>query len=62
MKGLDELHRFEVQDVINRWHPDQGYKAAEYFKDCEKHRGKEAAEKLRNDCRIAWGKASKGAV
>jgi hypothetical protein len=50
-----DLHRHEVASVIRRYYP-RGEEAAEYFKLVEKKRGKEAADKLRADCRIAWKK------
>lgn len=50
-----DLHRCEVQSVIRRYFPD-GSKAAAYFAEVEKVRGKESADKLRADCRIAWAK------
>jgi hypothetical protein len=50
-----DLHRHEVASVIRRFYP-RGEEAAEYFKLVEKKRGKEAADRLRADCRIAWKK------
>lgn len=48
-----DLHRCEVQSVIRRYFPD-GAKAAAYFELVEESRGKESADKLRDDCRTAW--------
>jgi hypothetical protein len=48
-----DLHRHEVSSVIRRYYP-RGEEAKEYFALVEKRRGKEAADKLRADCRIAW--------
>ena len=48
-----DLHRCEVATVIRWFYPDGG-KAKEYFDLVEKKRGKEAADVLRADCRIAW--------
>lgn len=49
----DDRHRCEVKSVINRCYPD-GKRAAEYFSLVEKKRGKGPADKLRDDCRVAW--------
>lgn len=49
----DDRHRCEVKSVIRRCFPD-GNSAAEYFKLVEQKRGKESADKLRDDCRVAW--------
>lgn len=48
----DELHRCEVITVVRRYFPDGDPKP--FFADVEKHRGKVAADKLRNDCRALW--------
>lgn len=48
----EELHRCEVQSVIRRYFPNGDPKP--FFADVEKFRGKEAADKLRADCRKAW--------
>ena len=48
----EELHRCEVQSVIRRYFPDGDPKP--FFADVEKFRGKESADKLRADCRVAW--------
>jgi len=53
-----DLHRHEVASVIRRYYP-RGEEAAEYLRLVEKKRGKEAADKLRADCRIAWKKRAK---
>lgn len=56
MSGISDeefLHNCEVRSVIRRFFPD-GTKASEYFELVEKRRGKDAADKLRSDCRIAW--------
>ena len=52
-QAREEMHRCEIQWVIREFFPD-GKRAAEYFKDVEKKRGKESADKLRNDTREAW--------
>ena len=49
----DDRHRCEVKSVIRRFFPD-GNAAAEYFALVEKKRGKPAADRLRNDVRVAW--------
>lgn len=51
----DERHRCEVSWCIRAFYPSAN-KAKEYFDLVEKKRGKEAADKLRADCRIAWKK------
>lgn len=48
----EELHRCEVQSVIRRYYPNGDPKP--FFAEVEKHRGKESADKLRADCRVAW--------
>ena len=48
-----DRHRCEVSWVMRAFYPD-GKKAADYFDLVEKKRGKESAEKLRQDCRVAW--------
>lgn len=48
-----ERHRCEVSWVMRAFYPD-GKRAAEYFDMVEKKRGKESADKLRQDCRVAW--------
>ena len=50
-----ERHRCEVSWVIRAFYP-RGESASEYFKLVEIKRGKEPADKLRDDCRIAWRK------
>jgi hypothetical protein len=48
-----ERHRCEVSWVMRAFYPD-GNKAADYFKLVEQKRGKESADKLRQDCRVEW--------
>ena len=48
-----DLHRHEVSSVIRRFYP-RGEEAKEYFALVEKRRGKDAADKLRSDCRAKW--------
>ena len=48
----DELHRCEVITVVRRYFPDGDPKP--FFADVEKKRGKESADRLRNDCRTLW--------
>ena len=48
-----ERHRCEVSWCMRAFYPD-GKRAAEYFDLVEKKRGKESADKLRQDCREAW--------
>ena len=50
----DELHRCEVITVVRRYFPEGDPKP--FFADVEKKRGKESADKLRADCRVAWAK------
>lgn len=54
----DELHRCEVLCIVNRYFPDGD--PIPFFKDVEKHRGKESAEKLKADCRKEWAKRKEG--
>lgn len=49
----EKRHACEVSWVMRAFYPD-GKMAAEYFNLVEKKRGKEAADKLREDCRKAW--------
>lgn len=51
----EDRHRCEVDSVIRQYYPDNK-RAAAYFDLVEKARGKEAADRLRADCRIAWAK------
>ena len=51
----DERHRCEVSWVIRAFYP-RNEEAKEYFQKVEKHRGKEAADRLRDDARKAWQK------
>jgi len=51
--AADDLHSYEIKSVMRRYYPD-GNKAAEYFDKVEKNRGKEAADRLRDDVRAAW--------
>ena len=46
-------HRCEVSWVMRAFYPD-GKRAADYFDLVEKKRGKESADKLRQDCRVEW--------
>ena len=50
-----DMHSCEVRSVIRMYYPD-GRAAAAYFDGVEKARGKEAADKLRNDVRAEWRK------
>ena len=50
-----DMHRCEVRSAIRMYYPD-GLAAAAYFDGVEKARGKEAADKLRNDVRAEWKK------
>ena len=50
-----DMHSCEVRSVIRMYYPD-GRAAAAYFDGVEKARGKEAADKLRNDVRAEWKK------
>ena len=47
-----ELHRCVVQSVISSYFSDGDPKP--FFEDVQKHRGKVAADKLRDDCRAEW--------
>lgn len=51
--AAEDLHRCEIEAVMRQCYPD-GDKAAEYFRLVEKSRGKEAADRLRDDVRAAW--------
>lgn len=48
-----ERHRCEVSWCMRAFYP-RAEEAKEYFQLVQKHRGQEAADKLRNDCREAW--------
>ena len=50
-----ERHRCEVSWVIRAFYP-RHEEAKEYFQLVQKHRGQEAADKLRDDARKAWQK------
>lgn len=50
-----DRHACEVKAVMRQCYPD-GQKAAEYMHEVEKKRGKEAADRLRDDVRAAWKK------
>ena len=50
-----ERHRCEVSWVIRAFYP-RAEEAKEYFQLVQKHRGQEAADKLRDDARKAWQK------
>ena len=56
----DELHRCEVLSVIRRYFPNGDPKP--FFADVEKFRGKESADRLRNDCRTLWKAESERAA
>ena len=45
-------HRCEVLTIVNRYFPHGDPKP--FFEDVQKHRGKVAADKLRDDCRAEW--------
>lgn len=47
------MHECEVRDCIKRFYPD-GNAMAEHLAKIEKRRGKEPADKLRFDVRVAW--------
>jgi hypothetical protein len=51
----DERHRCEVSWVVRAFYPDN-VAAADYFALVEQKRNKEAADRLRADCRIEWMK------
>lgn len=53
--AADDLHRCEIASVMRIYYPD-GKKAAEYFDLVERHRGKPAANRLRDDVRVEWKK------
>ena len=48
-----EMHSCEVRSVLRRCYP-RGEEAKEYFSLVEKHRGKESADRLRDDVRAEW--------
>lgn len=50
-----ERHRCEVSWCMRAFFP-RAEEAKEYFQKVEKHRGKEAADKLMDDARKAWQK------
>lgn len=49
---VEELHRCEVAGIVRRYFPHGDPRP--FFKMVESKRGKDAAEKLRTDCRAAW--------
>ena len=51
-----ERHRAEINTLISRHYPNDSIGLKAFFVDVEKHRGKDAAERLRTDCREAWRK------
>ena len=50
----EELHRSEVLTIVNRYFPKGD--PVPFFGMVEKHRGKDAADQLRADCRKEWAK------
>lgn len=50
----EHRHRAEVSTLIRRHFPGDAEGLIRFFSDVEKKRGKESAEKLREDCRKAW--------
>ena len=52
--SVEELHRCEVLTIVNRYFPHGDPKP--FFEDVQKHRGKVAADQLRDDCRAEWKK------
>lgn len=51
----ERLRLESLRRIIRRFFPD-GTKAASYFVEVEKKRGKASADRLRADCRVAWAK------
>jgi hypothetical protein len=51
-----DIHRCEVNTLVNRYHPKGGEQLGEFLKVVETKRGKESADKLRADCREEWKK------
>lgn len=49
----EQRHAAEVRSCIRQYYPD-GKAAAAYFNQVEQKRGKEAADRLRADVRVAW--------
>lgn len=49
----DWRHECEVRDTVGRLYPDAEGMIA-FLSEIEKKRGKDAAERLRVDCRAAW--------
>lgn len=47
-----DMHRCEVLTIVNRYFPKGDPKP--FFEDVQKHRGKVAADQLRDDCRAEW--------
>ena len=54
MTQEESRHRAEVRTLIRRHFPSDADGLIKFFSDVEKRRGKESAEKLREDCRKAW--------
>ena len=54
-----ELHRCEVLTIVNHYFPNRDPKP--FFALVEKHRGKVAADQLRDDCRAEWKKRKEAA-
>jgi hypothetical protein len=51
-----EIHRCEVNTLVNRYFPHGGEQLGEFLKLVESKRGKPAADQLRADCREEWKK------
>lgn len=49
-----DRHRCEISTLIRRHYPEDSDGLKAFFVDVEKHRGKEAAKRLIEDCRSAW--------
>lgn len=49
----DWRHECECRDVVNRFYPNANAIKA-HFQAIEKQRGKESADRMRDDCRPIW--------
>ena len=58
--ALQHMLECEVRDVIKRFYPD-GAAAKEYLDACEKKRGKDAADRLRDAVRAEWRRKKEAA-
>lgn len=56
-----DRHQNEVRCLMRWFYPEHPEQMKEFLQMVEQKRGKDAAEKLRNDCRDAWIKKNREA-